>query len=101
MSEDSLAVKTEDTLMFNQTPNYTIKFFKDTGEIGCLDFNGPAMVFTGEAEESAKVFFDWIAKSFSQRLEEERRKGDHHEKLVDDSSIRSFTSGSICTGQRP
>jgi hypothetical protein len=32
------------------------------------------MVFTGNAEESAKVFFDWIAKSFAGRLAEEREK---------------------------
>jgi hypothetical protein len=53
--------------------NYNIMFYKDGhGEIGRLDFNGPELVFTGNASESAKVFFEWIAKSFSGRLAEER-----------------------------
>jgi hypothetical protein len=55
-------------------PNYNITFHGEGGEIGRLDFNGPEMVFTGNAEESAKVFFDWIAKSFAGRLAEEREK---------------------------
>jgi hypothetical protein len=54
-------------------PNYNISFHKDGQEIGKLDFNGPALVFTGDAEESAKVFIDWIARSFHGRLEEERK----------------------------
>ena len=44
-------------------------------EIGHLDFNGPTMVFDGELEESAKVFFDFIAKSFAARLKEEYQRG--------------------------
>jgi hypothetical protein len=54
-------------------PNYNISFHNNGQEIGKLDFNGPALVFTGEAEESAKVFFDWVAQSFAGRLEEERK----------------------------
>jgi hypothetical protein len=54
-------------------PNYNISFHNNGQEIGKLDFNGPAMVFTGDAEESAKVFIDWIARSFAARLEEERK----------------------------
>jgi hypothetical protein len=59
-------------------PNYNISFHNNseggTGkEVGKLDFNGPALVFTGDAEESAKVFIDWIASSFAGRLEEERK----------------------------
>jgi hypothetical protein len=54
-------------------PNYNISFHNNGQEIGKLDFNGPALVFTGEAEESAKVFIDWIAMSFAGRLEEERK----------------------------
>ena len=55
------------------SPNYNISFHNNGKEVGKLDFNGPAMVFTGEAEESAKVFVDWIAQSFAGRLEEERK----------------------------
>jgi hypothetical protein len=57
----------------NTKPNYNIIFHNNGQEIGKLDFNGPAMVFTGDAEESAKVFVDWIARSFARRLEEERK----------------------------
>jgi hypothetical protein len=54
-------------------PNYNIIFHNNGKEVGKLDFNGPAMVFTGDAQESAKVFIDWLARSFAGRLEEERK----------------------------
>jgi hypothetical protein len=55
-------------------PNYNISFQNHAGEkVGTLDFNTGKLVFTGNAEESAKVFIDFIAKSFAKRLEEERR----------------------------
>jgi hypothetical protein len=54
-------------------PNYNISFHNNGKEVGKLDFNGSALVFTGEAEESAKVFIDWIARNFAGRLEEERK----------------------------
>jgi hypothetical protein len=54
-------------------PNYNISFHNNGKEVGKLDFNGPALVFTGDAEESAKVFIDWIAQSFAWRLAEERK----------------------------
>ena len=57
----------------NFKPNYNISFHNNGQEIGKLDFNGPALVFTGDAEESAKVLVDWIARSFAGRLEEERK----------------------------
>jgi len=64
--------------VFNIKPNYSITFLRNengvTGkEVGKFDFNGPKMVFTGDAEESAKVFIDWVARSFHGRLEEERK----------------------------
>ena len=64
---------TEQVPTFNFKPNYNISFHNNSQEIGKLDFNGPALVFTGDAEESAKVFIDWIARSFAARLEEERK----------------------------
>ena len=54
-------------------PSYNVIFSNDGGEIGRLDFNGPEMVFTGKAAESAKVFFDYIAAQFAERLEDERK----------------------------
>jgi protein-arginine kinase activator protein McsA len=55
-------------------PNYQMTFYKDNKLIGTLDFNGPQMTFEGEAEESAKIFFDQVAKCFEDRLKEEREK---------------------------
>ena len=65
----------------NLKPDYNISFHnnRDTGGLGTmvgkLDFNGPELVFTGDANESAKVFIDWIARSFKGRLEEEYNRG--------------------------
>lgn len=55
-------------------PNYNMTFHKDGKQIGALDWNGPQMMFTGDAEESAKVFFDWVAQAFASRLEQERKR---------------------------
>ena len=61
--------------------NYSISFHNKpyTGgirtQVGKLDFNGPEMVFEGDAAESAKVFIDWIAQSFKRRLDEEYTRG--------------------------
>ena len=58
----------------NFKPNYNISFHNHAGEkIGTLYFNTDKLVFIGDAEESAKVFIDFIAKSFAKRLEEERQ----------------------------
>ena len=65
----------------NIKPNYNITFNnnRDTGglgtQVGKLDFNGPALVFTGDAEESAKVFIDWVGNTFKGRLIEEYKRG--------------------------
>lgn len=61
-------------------PNYTITFHNNLEaggsgkQVGRMDFNGPEMVFEGDAAESAKVFIDWIATAFKGRLQEERDK---------------------------
>ena len=63
----------EPVFAFTDTkPNHNITFHNGEKQVGALDFNGPEMVFTGDADESAKVFFDFIAKSFKGRLEQER-----------------------------
>ncbi len=51
------------------------KIFFETGDdktLGTLDLSGPEMVFTGDAEESAKVFMDFVVKQFGDRLKQER-----------------------------
>jgi hypothetical protein len=74
MDEINYSFKQQGQLhLLDSKPNYNIAFHNNGQEIGKLDFNGPALVFTGDAEESAKVFIDWIARSFHGRLEEERK----------------------------
>jgi hypothetical protein len=69
-----------------QKPSYNISFHNHAGEkVGTLDLNTDKLVFTGDAEESAKVFIDFIAKSFAKRLEEERQaEREAFAKLVED-----------------
>ena len=74
MDEINYSFKKQGQLhLLDSKPNYNIAFHNNDQEIGKLDFNGPALVFTGDAEESAKVFIDWVARSFAGRLEEERK----------------------------
>ena len=56
-------------------PNYTLKFQKDGREVGILDFNGPIMEFTGQADESAKIFVETLQNMFAGRLKEEYERG--------------------------
>ena len=61
----------------NFKPNYNLTFHRvvdgvNGQEVGKFDFNGPEMIFEGDAAESAKVFVDWVARSFHGRMEEER-----------------------------
>lgn len=73
-------------------PNYNMTFNnKDGQEVGCLDFNGDTMKFIGNADESARVFFDWIAESFASRLLQERkREYQRCVKLVERSRVVQF-----------
>jgi len=64
----------------NIKPNYNITFHRVVdnmnGEaVGSFDFNGPQLLFTGNAEESAKVFVDWVGNTFKGRLIEEYKRG--------------------------
>lgn len=65
---------TQDKIKFTSTikQNYCMAFHNGEKQIGLLDFNGDAMKFEGDAEASAKVFFDCLATWFEKRLEEER-----------------------------
>ena len=45
----------------NPNPDYNISFHRDGKQIGKLDFNGDEMVLVGNVDESAKVFFDYLA----------------------------------------
>ena len=59
----------------NIKPNYNLTFHRDGQEIGKFDFNGPEMIFEGDAAESAKVFIECVANAFHGRLEQERGAG--------------------------
>ena len=79
--ETNLTVPTGQHLSIaNLKPNYNLTFHnnRDTGglgkQVGKLDFNGPQLVFEGDAEESAKVFIDWTSRAVDGRLREERAK---------------------------
>lgn len=80
-TKEQLSVPAGQTLSFGPIkPNYNITFHRvvdgrNGDVVGRMDFNGPEFVFEGDAAESAKVFIDWIARSFHGRLKDEREAG--------------------------
>lgn len=74
---DCWSIKADDycEYTFNSLkPSYTIQFTNTNGVVGTLDFNGPELVFTGDADESAKALIKWVDTYFQQRLKEEQKK---------------------------
>lgn len=69
--ESKWSVNTEISCrIMDLAPNYNVCFYSNTHKaIGKLDFNGPKMIFEGDAEESAKIFFDFIARNFEEYKE--------------------------------
>lgn len=49
-----------EALLLNIKPDYNMAFHKDDQEIGRMEWNDGVMKFTGKAEESAKVFFEYL-----------------------------------------
>ena len=49
-------------------PSHTITLHNGSKQVGLLDFNGPVMTFEGDADESAKVFFDFVAARFAMSI---------------------------------
>ena len=72
MSEEMFLNTTGKLLINNFKPSYTIEMRHGTGEVSKLDFNGPKLIFTGDAEESAKVFLNYLTMIWEKRLQEER-----------------------------
>lgn len=71
---EQLLVPTSQLYAFsNLKPSHNITMSNAEGEVGRLDFNGPQLVFTGDADKSAQVFLDWVAHYFDQRLKAERQ----------------------------
>lgn len=44
------------------TPNYTVQFFAGKKEIGCFDFGKSPATFTGDVDESAKLFVEAVMR---------------------------------------
>lgn len=59
----------------NLEPNYSVTFSNKDKMIGALDFNDDVMKFEGEAEESAKIFFDWLSGMFEKRVKDAYQEG--------------------------
>ena len=59
----------------NIKPSYNMQFSKDNVEVGKIDWNGPEMIFSGKLAPSARVFFDYLAGCFAQRLTQEYNNG--------------------------
>ena len=73
--ESNLTVPTAKFSIAAFKPNHNITFNnQENKQVGTLDFNGPEMAFVGDADESAKVFFDFVSKYFDQRLKDEQTK---------------------------
>ena len=72
MNEEMYLDTTGKLLINNFKPSYTIEMRHGTGEVSKLDFNGPKLIFTGDAEESAKVFLNYLTMIWEKRLQEER-----------------------------
>ena len=47
----------------NEAPRRTIQFSTDAGVVGTL-YLGPPMRFEGDAEESARVFFEQVIQKY-------------------------------------
>ena len=61
-------------MTINTIQNYSISFCNNNGNevVGKLDFNGPKMVFTGNADESVDAFVRAFGHWFDGRLKQER-----------------------------
>lgn len=78
----------------NIKPSYEVTFSNGDRNIGRLDFNGDVMVFEGDAEESAQVFFNFLAEKFAGRLKEEREnEREACAKLVETGLLSEVTLG--------
>ena len=72
MTEEYVLEDIEKLSTLNFKPSCTITFHRGNTQVGMLDFNGPEMTFSGDMDESAKLFLELVATSFKARLEQER-----------------------------
>ena len=72
---ESLPAHTAQLSCSTARPSYNMQFKHDSEVIGTLDSNGPELIFTGNADESATKLFAYLAESFKGRLREEFNRG--------------------------
>ena len=89
MTEEYVLKDTGKLTTFNFKPNCSITFHRGKDKVGALDFNGPEMTFSGDMDESAKLFLEFIATSFKARLEQERaEEREACIKIVEDEAMQ-------------
>ncbi|MBC8179978.1 hypothetical protein H8E88_02530 [candidate division KSB1 bacterium] len=67
---ENIASKTDALTVDFPVPLPTFNFFNGTETVGKLSFAGPKMIFTGNADESAKIFFDFLKKYIDPYIEQ-------------------------------
>jgi hypothetical protein len=67
----------EDTILINsniyenyKTPHNITFHNEENKEVGRLEFGGKGMFFTGNADESAKIFFEYLETMFGNYIKE-------------------------------
>ena len=55
-------------------PSYNLSFHKETEMIGKLDWSSGKLVFEGNVDESAKLFFDWLKQYIDLYIEHEIKR---------------------------
>ena len=62
------------SLIGNLSPAYIFTLYKGDKEIGRMDFSSGKMEFSGDMEESAKVFFDYLKETIIDPYLERKEK---------------------------
>jgi hypothetical protein len=96
---EEMSVGHNGILLINKfKPSYTITMNHSDGEVvGRFDFNGPKLIFTGDAEESAKVFVNYLTMIWDKRLQEEREAEREACAKVCEKQIKSYLSKQYTT----
>lgn len=61
-------------MTFKSTPAHAVAFHNETGEVGHLDISGDQLTFSGNADESARLFFDYVLKPLVDAYIQARRE---------------------------
>ena len=57
---EKLTIDENNEISINFKPSYDISFWKDEQQVGIIEWNDGMMKFSGDMEESAKTFFDFL-----------------------------------------